>query len=494
MINVVASESDGLMTSPLVCVAVTGATMEELRRNRDAAEGADLVEMRLDWADRPDPRVALDGRLRPVILTCRPTWEGGRFAGTEEVRRRILEDGIAAGAEFVDVEAGASFARDLIRARRGRGIVASSHLFGPIPQDLESRWATLKTSGAEIVKLAVEAHSLDDTRRVMALADTGRSELDPGHVLIAMGVAGAPSRVLAGRLRNRWTYAGDGVAPGQFPAGRLLKEFRLRDLNADTAVFGVVGNPVSHSLSPAMHNAGFAHFGMDAVYLPLQASDAPDFVRFAKAMGIAGVSITSPFKISLMDHVDELEPLARRVGAINTIVNRNGRWVGANTDVHGFSAPLAARMKLKGVRAAILGAGGAARAVALALTDMGASVTICARRADAARGIAALVHGTVGDFPPREGSWDVLVNAIPAGDSAATISPIEGASLDGEIVFDLVYAPPDTRLLTDARAAGCMTIGGLEMLVAQAERQFELWTGRVPPPGLFQRAAGLSHT
>jgi 3-dehydroquinate dehydratase/shikimate dehydrogenase len=481
------------MAHPQICVVATGTTMEELRRNRDTAEGADLVEMRLDFAAKPDAQAALEGRRRPVILTCRPVWEGGRFDGPEEVRRRILEDGIAGGAEFIDVESRAIFAHDLIRARRGRGVVLSTHIFGPMPVDLESRWSALKSPGAEIVKLSAEAHSLTDTLRIMALADTARSELDPGHVLIAMGEAGTATRVLASRLRNRWTYAGDRVAPGQLSASRLLKEFRIRDMKPDAAIFGVVGNPISHSLSPVMHNAGFAHFGLNAVYLPLQASSAQDFVDFARAIYLAGASITAPFKLGLMDEVDELEPLARRVGAMNTLVVRDGQWHGANTDVYGFSTPLSARMKVKGVRASILGAGGAARAVAIALADMGSSVTICARRPEAAREIAQLAHGTVGAFPPRAGSWDVLVNAIPAGESAATESPIEGAPLDGEIVFDLVYAPAETKLLRDARAAGCMIIGGLEMLVAQAERQFELWTGHAPPSGLFQRAAGRVH-
>ena len=481
------------MAHPLVCVTVTGGTMDELRRNRDAAAGADLVEMRLDYADRPDPAAALDGRRRPVILTCRAAWEGGRFQGGEDARRRILEDGLAGGAEFVDVEARAAFAPDLLRTRRGRGVILSSHLYGPMPADLESRWSALKASGAEVVKLAAEAHSLSDTLRIMALADS-RAEPDPSHVLIAMGDAGVPSRILASRVRNRWTYAGDGAAPGQFPPARLLEEFRFRELRPDAAVYGVTGNPVSHSLSPAMHNAGFAHFDLNAVYLPLQAADAADFARFARALALAGASITAPFKVALMGEVDELEPLARRVGAINTLVVRDGRWLGANTDVHGFSTPLSARMMVKGVRASILGAGGAARAVAVALGDMGAKVTVCARRADAAAEIAALAGGRVGEFPPRPGSWDVLVNAIPAGADAGVRSPIEGARLDGEIVFDLVYAPARTKLLADAQAAGCMTIGGLEMLVAQAERQFELWTGHVPPAGLFQHAAGQMHT
>ena len=468
--------------------------MDEIRRNRDAAEGADLVEMRLDTVDRPDAAAALEGRRRPVIVTCRAAWEGGFFKGPEEARRQVLEQAIAHGAEFVDVEARASFAPDLLRARRGRGVVLSSHIFGGMPDDLENRWMALKASGAEVAKLAVETRSLADTLRVMALADMGSPDnaglLDPGQVLIAMGDAGVASRVLASRLRNRWTYAGNKVAPGQFPPKQLLKDFRFRDLTPATAVYGVVGNPIMHSLSPAMHNAGFAHFGLDAVYLPLQAADAPDFVRFARTLNMRGASITAPFKVALMEFADEVEPLARRVGAINTLVMGNGRWRGANTDVHGFSAPLVARMAVKGVRASILGSGGAARGVAVALADLGASVTVCARRSEAAKVIADLAGGTVGTFPPRPGSWDVLVNTITSDGDAGAHSPIAGAALDGEIVFDLVYVPAETRLLADARAAGCMTIGGLEMLVAQAERQFELWTGRTPPPGLFQQAAG----
>jgi 3-dehydroquinate dehydratase / shikimate dehydrogenase len=481
------------MRDPQVCVTVTGRTMDEVRRQRDAADGADLIEVRLDGVDHPDAAAALDGRRRPVLVTCRPVWEGGRYEGSEEARQRLLEQAIAAGAEFVDIEARAAFAPDLIRSRRGRGVVASLHTFGPVPADLEGRWSALTALGAEVAKLAVEVSSLSETLRVMALAyapprDAGAPRGD--HVVLAMGPAGVPSRVLAARLGNRWTYAGQGIAPGQLPPGRLLREFRFRDLQPDAAIYGVVGNPVSHSLSPAMHNAGFAHLDMNAVYLPLEAADAPDFVRFARQMDLAGASITAPFKVALMEAVDELDPLARRVGAINTLVVRGGRWYGANTDVHGFSAPLSGRIAVKGVRATILGAGGAARAVAVALADMGASVTVSARREGAARDIAALAGGRVGEFPPRAGSWDVLVNAIPAGRDAAVESPIAGAALDGEIVFDLVYAPADTRLLADARAAGCMTIGGLEMLVAQAEQQFALWTGPPPPPGLFLQAAG----
>ena len=498
------------MPNSQLCVAVTGRTMSEIRRNRDAAAGADIVEMRLDTVDRPDVAGALEGRRCPVIVTCRAGWENGFFQGSEEERRRILEQALALGAEFVDVEARADFTADLIAARRGRGVVVSSHVYGEFPDDLATRWESLTESGAEIAKLAVEARSLADTAKVMALGRPGRDDAR-GQVLIAMGDEGLASRVLSTRIGNRWTYAGDNVAPGQVSAQRMLEQFRFHDLRPGTAVYGVVGNPVMHSLSPVMHNAGFQHFGIDAVYLPLLAKDAADFVEFARAIGLSGASITAPFKVHLMEAADELEPLAEKVGAINTLTMRDGKWKGANTDVYGFAAPLLARLGdlpaeagldlpakagrlATGLRTTILGAGGAARAVAVALADLGAAVTVCARRPEAAREVADLAGGTIGALPPAAGSWDVLINSTSWDGDMAAHSPVPRATLDGRLVYELLYVPPVTKLMADASAAGCTTIGGLEMLVAQAEEQFEIWTGQKPPAGLFQKAAAQSQS
>lgn len=480
------------MRNPLLCATVTGRTMEELRRARDAAAFADMVEVRLDTVDRPDAIAAIEGRRRPVLVTCRASWEGGHFRGSEEERERLLSDAQNAGAEFVDVEARAQFVPAITRRRRGRGIVLSLHAFGEPPSDLLDRARAMRSTGAEIVKIAIEARRLTDMLPLMDLASHS-DFVDPdgmnGHVLIAMGQAGLPTRVLAARLGNRWTYAGDGVAPGQIPAARLLGEFGFRRIRPDSTLYGVVGNPIAHSLSPVMHNAGFSALGLNAVYVPLQAGDVDDFATFARDTRMAGASITAPFKVGMLAKVDEADDMARRVGAVNTLVVRDGRWIGANTDVDGFLAPLAGRVALKGTRATVLGAGGAARAVAVALESQGAAVTICARQAHAAREVATLAGGAVGAWPPKSGSWDVLVNATSSGGES---DPMEGVPLDGEIVFDLVYAPPRTPLLERARKEGCLTIGGIEMLVAQAERQFELWTGYRPPAGLFGAAAAAA--
>ena len=463
--------------------------MEELRRSRDAAAHADLVELRLDFVDRPDVAGALEGRRTPVIVTCRAEWEGGQFRGSEDERRRMLEAAVDQGAEYVDVEAAASFAHELVARRAGRGIVVSEHVFEAPPHDIKGRFAALRAMQGEIAKLAVQVDRLEQMLPMFVIAGD-RSEPD-GRVLIAMGTAGLASRVLAARLGSRWTYAGDGVAPGQLSVERLLRDFRFRRIRCDADLYGVVGNPIAHSRSPVMHNAGFEALGLNAVYVPLEAGDAADFVQFARHSGLRGASITAPFKVSLLPYFDEIDPLAQRVGAVNTLVVRDGRWVGANTDVDGFLAPLDGRIPLSHARCAVLGAGGAARAVAVALVDRGATVSVCARRREAARDIADDVGCEVGEFPPPAGSWDLLVNATPAGSAADPVDPMGDAPLDGRIVYELVYAPADTPLLRRAREAGCDTIGGIQMLVAQAERQFELFTGLRPPAGLFTDASTL---
>jgi len=245
-----------------------------------------------------------------------------------------------------------------------------------------------------------------------------------------------------------------------------------------------------HSVSPAMHNAAFRAAQIDAVYLPLPAVSAKDFQTFGRAIGISGASVTIPFKVALFDYVDEAYAVARRIGAINTIKVDNGRWIGGNTDASGFLAPLHDRVPLTGLRASVLGAGGAARAVVAALGSTGCSVRIHARNRAQAEEVAALSAAVVGPWPPERGSWDVLINCTPIGMyPRVEETPLPADQLTGRYVYDLVYNPPMTRLLRDAQTAGCQTIGGLDMLVAQAREQFQWWTGSTPVSGVMREAA-----
>jgi 3-dehydroquinate dehydratase / shikimate dehydrogenase len=480
------------MSEPELCVTVTGATSEALRRAREAAEpDADLVELRLDFMPRPDPAAALEGRRRPVIVTCRPAREGGHFTGAESERLPVLREALALGAEYVDVEWDADSV-ELIRARRGRGVIVSRHLFDRSTADPHALIRDLRSTGAELVKLAVTVDSIADLARLAGAV----GDAEPA-IVIGMGDAGIATRVLAARFGSRWTYAGDAVAPGQIPAARLLHEFRFRRVRGDSAVYGLLGTPIARSLSPVMHNAGFAALGLNAVYVPFDTASLDGLRDLAAALDVRGLGVTIPFKQRVIPLLDELAPSAAAAGAVNTIAIRDERWIGLNTDIEGFLEPLHQRnLTLPGARAVILGAGGAARAVAVALRAQGAAVAISARRSDAGA-VAARAAG-VGHcaWPPPSASWDVLVNATPVGSRGVPGVAFEGI-LDGRVVYDLVYDPDPTELIRRAAHAGCQTIGGLDMLIAQAERQFEIWTGQRPPHGLFaaasRRAQELRH-
>ncbi len=467
----------------LLVETVTGRTMAGLRAARDAVTRADMVELRLDGVEDIDVAGALAGRSRPVIVTCRPTWEGGRFDASEERRHSILRQALDRGAEYVDVEWRAGFA-DLI-ARDPRRVVLSSHDFQRVPDDLAVRATAMRQTGAGTIKIAIPAARLSDALALLPVGAAGDA------VIIAMGDAGLPSRLLASRFGSRWTYAGDAIAPGQIPASRMLDEFRFHQVVPTTDIYGVVSNNVMHSMSPRMHNAAFRAADLDAVYLPFCAADFDDFVTFADAMRVAGASVTIPFKLDALRAARNADSLARAVGAANTLRRTASGWEATNTDVQGFLDPLDAVYpgSLKGARAAVLGAGGAGRAVVIALGSRGVDVTIHARREEQAAEVAAACGAGVGQWPPSDGSWDLLVNCTPLGGSSArNQSPLPHGPFSGRMVYDLTYGDSESPLLRDARAAGCLTLDGLPMLVAQAERQFEWWTGTKPAEGVMKAA------
>lgn len=470
---------------PLICATVTGRTTEALLAGREEAAEADLVEFRLDTTERPDVRAAIDGRRHPVIVTCRAHWEGGHFPGSEEERERLLAEALDAGAEWVDVEWRAAF-RDRLIARAPGRVIVSCHDFARAPSTLESKVAAMQATGAAVAKVAVMVDRLADLGALAALG--GRFGRDGRLVFVAMGAAGVVSRLLPARFGSRWTYAGAGVAPGQIPLRRMREVFRVHQATAATRVYGIVGRPLGHSLSPAMHNAALAAAGLDAMYVPLEAADFDDFEEFADDFGVEGCSVTAPFKREACAAAKPADALTPLLGAANTLRRTASGWEARNTDVDGFLAALD-RAALRGGRGVVLGAGGAARAVVAALRDVGMHVSVHARRGEAAAALAAELDVAHGAWPPA-GSWDLLVNTTPVGtwpevdESPLAILPDGGAT-----VYDLVYNPPETRLLREARQKGCRTIGGLAMLVAQAEQQFGWWTGVSPADGVMRAAA-----
>lgn len=273
----------------LLCETVTGGTMAELLAGRDAAAVADMLELRVDGVADVDVARALHGRRAPAIVTCRPAWEGGRFDGSEEERRGLLVDALACGAEYVDIEwravredSGLGGFGDLVRAHPSR-VVVSAHDVGRVPEDLCAQARAMRATGADVVKVAITAQRLSDT---LPLLDVSRGG---GAVVIGMGDAGVPSRLLASRFGSRWTYAGAGVAPGQMPAARMVEGFRFRAIGPGTALYGVAGDEVMQSSVPEQFNAAFADAGVDAVCVPLRPADVDDLRTFKSALGFAAV-------------------------------------------------------------------------------------------------------------------------------------------------------------------------------------------------------------
>jgi 3-dehydroquinate dehydratase/shikimate dehydrogenase len=464
-----------------ICQTITADTMAELRRKRDAVRNADLVELRLDGVADIDVAGALADRQLPVVVTCRASWEGGRFDGGEEARLALLAKAIDLGAEYVDVEWRAD--RRGISGNSRTRLVLSHHAFGDCPADLASRAKAMRREDpSAIVKVAAAVSSLGDVTRLHRDTDVG------DRLVIGMGTPGEVTRICPWLFGSEWTFAGD-AAPGQLSADVLSRQYRVREGSSSTRLYAITGAPLTHSASPAMHNAAFGSLGIDAVYVPMATTDAREFLACADALGVLGASVTAPLKTAWAACGVELDDVAQEAGAANTLTRSRQGWEATNFDLAGFMAPLAASdVNLRGADCVVLGAGGAARAAGLALKGAGARVRVSARRRERAEALAAELRVEPTAFPPESG-WDLLVNATPAGTWPNAESPIPRDALRGGRVYDLVYHPRETTLLRWAREQGLPTIDGLAMLVAQARRQFERWTGVEAPQQVMQAAA-----
>jgi 3-dehydroquinate dehydratase/shikimate dehydrogenase len=479
-----------------ICVSLTEASTEAtLARMEELAPVADLFEVRADFAPGLDLAAVRRAAPRPLLLTCRPEAEGGRWSDADaEGRLRVLRQGDELGFGLVDVELRSGF-EALIASRSGRGLVLSFHDHAGMPEDLDGLYDEMAGKGADVVKIVGTPRSVSDLGRLLAFARRRGGEGNApdgrwkGLVALAMGPLGVASRVLGGRHGAPFTYAapvaGREAAPGQLTARDLAETYRVRAVGPSTRAYGILGVDILRSLSPAIHNRAFAERDRDAVYVPLQADSLESFLEAREDLDLSGFSITRPWKSDILPHLgDRVEPSAARAASVNTVVVRDGEMHGSSTDGDGVLVPLRHHLAVAGHPVTIIGAGGAARAAAFALVGVGARVRVLARRGEQAAAVAADVgcaHGPLEALDDEE--WDVLINATPVGSGACPgESPVPASSLrPGSVVFDMVYEPRETPLLRAAREAGCRTIDGVEMLVAQAVGQFEAWTG-VPAP------------
>ena len=480
-----------------LCVVLTETTTAAMAaRMAELAPLADLFEIRADYVRDLDLQALLRARTRPILFTYRVESEGGRIPDADADRRRaVLLEAARLGFDLVDVEARAGF-DDVVAARSKGGLVLSWHDVEGTPDDLEAVYERMAAQGPEIVKIVVTARSVRDLGRLLAFAARHAQDRAPRLLALAMGPYGVASRVLGGRFGAPFTYGsvatGRESAPGQLTARTLDAVYRARSIGPQTRVYGLLGSDVLRSLSPAIQNRAFAERGIDAVYVPLQAESLDAFVEALPALSVSGFSVTRPYKSEILARLDSVTATAVESGSANTVLAQDGRLVGMSTDGDGVLLPLRRRLDPSGRGVVILGAGGAARAAAFALVRAGASVTIAARRTEQAREAAAATGAEACSLEEAARlAYDVLVNATPLGSGAFPgVSPLPPAALrSGSLVFDMVYEPQETPLLAAARARGCTTIDGVEMLVAQATGQFEAWTGETAPVGAMTEAA-----
>jgi 3-dehydroquinate dehydratase/shikimate dehydrogenase len=490
-----------------ICIPVCVSRADELAPACERATPfADWLEIRLDYLPESDIAPALrqlKQSPRPLILTRRIREQGGHDPqfGAADAHKfwRDMAPQIPPGA-LCDVEGewlSASESPPLPPA----SVIASHHDFDGAPDNLDEIYERLAATGAAVLKIAVTARDITDCLPVFRLLERARRE-NRSLIALAMSEAGVVTRVLGPAWGSFLTFAAlddaQRTAPGQLRADELRGLYRVDDITHATPVYGLLGWPVGHSLSPTMHNKALAACGLEGVYLPLAARDAGEFMRqMARGFdwNLRGLSVTAPHKQTVIPHLDWLSPAARDIGAVNTIVFADdGQLRGHNTDAEGFLTPLRAALgDVKGAHCAVLGAGGAARAVVWALRGAGAEVTILARDEGKARVLAdefGVASGALTDEALT--GFEVVVNATPLGTRGAleNETPAVAAQLRGvRLAYDLVYNPPQTPFLREARAAGCQTLGGLPMLVHQAAAQFRLWTNRTAPFEIMQRAA-----
>jgi len=487
-----------------ICISIAAETTEELLAKITEAEKFDgLIEVRFDALVRGQVESAItavsgSAAAKRVIATFRSDEQGGRGGYTFDERREFWSK--AGGFGYVDVEEDiAKFAPD------GPIRIVSHHDLNGVPPDIDAIAERL-AAAADIVKIAAAA---DDACDALPLIRILKKLTSQGKQMIslAMGDAGKWTRILGPSHGGYLTFAplaaGDETASGQITADDLRDVFGVDEITGETKTFGVIGDPIARSRSPYMHNPAFRDAGIDAVFISFLVKDIEAFIRrMVKPdtreidLNFGGFSVTMPHKRSVMPYLDEIDENAKAVGAVNTIAICDGKLTGSNTDVYGFITPLVAKLgDLTGMSAAVFGAGGASRAVVYALKKQRAVPTVFARDTEKAKGFAKDLDveiQPISDTLTRH--FDIIVNTTPlgmAGENAGRTILRSAEMRNAQLVYDIVTSAKDTPLITEAKTAGVPTIGGIDMLIAQGMRQFEIWTGRQAPGELMRDALSI---
>jgi 3-dehydroquinate dehydratase / shikimate dehydrogenase len=473
-----------------ICAVVAVRSAGEFQRLvRAALRETPTVELRLDWLSNDRERQkALQWLKRSapkravLIATCRRRVGGGKFTGSAAKVLLWLRKAKEAGCLWCDLEV--ETLRELpwktVAGCELPRVLLSIHDFKKTPKSFAGMQFSPR-SGVDAVKIAALSRTLSDSTRLLRFA-RGKESV----VAVPMGEIGLPSRILGLRQGSALQYApvAAETAPGQVGLREIKNLYRAHELTKKTRVYGVIGNPIAHSLSPLLHNTGYIATRKDAVFVPFLVEKLGEFLKVISEFGIAGFSVTIPHKQRIFDHLEACESPAEEIGAVNTVtIRKDGRLVGSNTDYRGVLRALEGKLTIKGSRVLIFGAGGSARAAAFALAKSGAEVLVCARRENAAKHLARAVRGGVLKRATlRKEKFDAILNTTPVGmHPHEESSPLEAAELNCKLVMDLIYRPLKTKLLRMAEARGIQTVSGVEMFLAQGIAQWELWMGSRAP-------------
>jgi 3-dehydroquinate dehydratase/shikimate dehydrogenase len=481
-----------------LCAVVAASTATAMvRQVRSALRETRTIELRLDWLRNNRERGRFLRWLRKnqpkgatFLATCRRRVGGGKFPGDIEDQLSWLLQAREAGCQWCDVEVETlhELPNESVRDYPVPGrVLLSAHDFDRTPA-LPRNLTTPARGEVDAVKIAAKAETIGDSIRLLRLARHSKN-----FIAAPMGEVGLPARILALRQGSALAYApvAEATAPGQASLHDMKHLYRAHQLTSRTRVYGVIGDPIGHSLSPLLHNTGFVARHVDAVYLPFLVHDLRDFLEAIPEFGVRGFSVTLPHKQTILKYLKECDPLATEIGAVNTvIVRQNGSLYGCNTDYIGVLRALEKKLHLEGSRVLIFGAGGAARAAAFALVRAGASVAICARRDKAARELARAFGG---EPLPRRAlrteSFDAILNATPVGmPPHRGVSPLAPGELHCRLVMDLITRPRRTELLKIAARKGIATVPGVEMLLAQGFAQWEIFLEKRAPEAAMRRA------
>jgi 3-dehydroquinate dehydratase/shikimate dehydrogenase len=488
--------------------------MVQIEIQEAAKQGARLIELRLDFlAKAPDFKRLLENKPCPLVATVRRPQDGGRWSGSEEARLTLIRQAIVAGFDWVDIETDIA---DKVRRFKDVKRIVSYHNMREVPANLEKIYQGMCGQDADAIKLAVRAQHAKDNVRVLELM---RKAPRP-TVAFCMGDLGMPSRILGAKFGAPFTYAAfnkeRGIAPG-LPSLTELKQLYFYDrINTDTKIFGVLGDPVAHSLSPLVHNRAFRHLGINAVYVPFRVPrpELADALKAFMSLPVQGYSVTIPHKEEAAELAKHKDESVVRTKAANTLVRSGDDFSAYNTDFQGiidtlraylptsFNNPdvdpskgivttLPAPPSLNSKVVLVLGAGGIGRAVAHALRSENALVNVANRTSERAAALAEEVGGRHIEWQGRHSVLcDAVINCTSVGmHPDVDDSPLHHSFLKpGLVVFDTIYTPETTLLIKEARSRGCHVITGVELFVRQAAQQFKLFTQRDAPIDLMRKA------